>query len=93
MRRRTFWKLCQRRAGRGRIDAHVLGRGDGRQRVELVVLARQRPAHAADGAPALLHLEVRRLAVRGEVADARRSRAARSSTPAPARGRGFLPAR
>jgi hypothetical protein len=28
-------------------DAHMLGRGDGRQRVELVVLAQQRPIDAA----------------------------------------------
>ncbi len=62
MRRCTFWKRGQRARGLGRRHAHMLGRGDGRQRIELVVHAGQRPFDAADLALPLQHVEGMRLA-------------------------------
>ena len=65
-RRLTFWKLAERRAPRPRGDADVLGGGDRGERVELVVLAEQRPLDARDLQAAAQHVEGVRLAARAQ---------------------------
>ena len=47
----------QRRRGHFRVDAHVFGGGERRQRVELIVLAEQRPLDARDLQAAAQHVE------------------------------------
>ena len=65
-------ELAQRRRRRGRRHAHVLGRGDGGQRIELVVHAAHLPVHAAPTRwPCSSTSKSARLAFGAEVADGR----------------------
>ena len=61
---------------------HVLGGGDGGQRVELVVHPAERPVHGGHPQPALQHVEVAGSALGGEVAH----RTAEAAHLAPATG-------
>ncbi len=71
------------------VHAHVFGRGDGRQRVELVVLAEQGPVDAGDLQAAAQHVEGMRFAAgaqrAGRFLAGAEPHAPRSSSRAPAR--------